>query len=342
MVYEEKASPEKQAYQTLINPRMQSYLLTFLEKVQTLEQTKQAWINQWFNKSGSSNSKHGAQTSLKWFERYVATFNKPEEEIINELRIVSLDHTRSTQLYLFINGLVQYLKEQDKATRSIRIYIMFVKSYLRFHGIKIYNDDIKQFVNFPKLIRERRQPLTEEMIIKLLQNASPKYQVIILCLVSSGARISEWLQAKVSDLDLNSNPVKLRIRAETTKTREERETFITNQAKELLVAIIKDKTEKDFIFFKDFTQCTLPDVETVFRDIRERCGFNDTYTNGIHHVTIHSFRAYCFTKLVQRVGENYAHALLGHHAYLDQYFRETLEERSNKYKIVEPDLTIKF
>src|SRR2546428_1191568 len=277
--------------------------MTFLETQQSLEQIKQDWLNQWYQRSKSHNSRNGAKTSLHWFETFLHTAynSKTEREIIEELKVLSYDHTRSTQLYLFVNAFVQYLNTKGLSPRAIRIYTMFVKSYLRYHGIKIYTDDIKEFVNFPKIIKERRQPLTIESIRKLLEATHEKrLKGIMLTAASSGARIGEILQSTVRDFDFKHTPVRFRIRAETTKTREEHETFISQEATNVVKLLIKDKKEDDLIFCRKWNTTTLPSVETYFANIRKQAGLTDKYANGMYKVNIHAFRAFFFTKATKR------------------------------------------
>lgn len=317
--------------------------MTFLEQNKSLEELKKDWIQQWFLKSKSHNSKRGAEKAIGWFEIFLDEKYQGQSElqILEDLKLLANDPAKSAQVYLFINSFVQYLNQKGKAVRTVKIYTMFIKSWFRFNGIKVYTDDMKQFVNFPKLVRERRQPVTLEIIQALLKCADPKYKALILCCVSSGARIGEILQATVSDFDFTRTPVRFRIRAETTKTREERETFISRQAAEALKPIIEGKEKTDTIFSKRFEPVnTIDGIEKAFRKIRESAGFTNKYSNGMSIVNIHSFRAFFFTKAAKKHGENYAHAMIGHHAYLDQYFRETSEEQAKQYLELEPELTI--
>ena len=85
-------------------------------------------------------------------------------------------------------------------------------------------------VKLPKRVHQREEPLTKEIILRLLNNVSAKLRTIILVATASGMRIGEILQLKLSDIDFDSKPTKIKLRAETTKTRESRETFLTAEA----------------------------------------------------------------------------------------------------------------
>ena len=82
-------------------------------------------------------------------------------------------------------------------------------------------------------------------------------------------------------------------------------------------------------------------VERYFGLLRERLEFNERYEGSSRFVVnIHSFRAYFNTKASQKHGSDYAHALLGHGAYMKQYYRLPVEEKSKKYKELESDLRV--
>lgn len=315
--------------------------MTFLDQEKDYETVKQEWFTQWFNKSNSFNSLAGAKKSLKSYELFLET----KYSTVDKLKIIqdlkALPSERFTQLYVFLNEYIQYLTNKKTHPKTIRIYFMFVRSFLRQWGIRIYNEDVKQFCNFPKQVKELRQPLTSEMINKLYTLAGNKYRSIILNAVSSGARIGEILQSKPQDytpIIVNGKRViQFRLRGEITKTREERLSFISNMAWDSMQRYMG----KEYVYIKEWNKDTVVKAESAFNDLRERAGFLEKYSNGFnYHVNIHSFRSFFLTKATQIVGENIAHAWIGHHRYLDQYFRLPIEERALKYLEVEPEVSI--
>jgi len=321
--------------------------MTFLDQVKSYEQIKQEWFEQWFNKSGSFNSKKGAGSAMATYEDFLEVKHPSMEKgkIIEELKIISNHPDKFSQLYGFINDFVQYQVSIKKSPATIRIYTMFIKSFLRQFGIRINNDDMKQFVHFPKLVKELRQPMTLDTIKLLLSKTGRKYRSMILISVSSGSRFAEILQSKVSDYTEipigDKTVIQFRLRAGTTKTREERLTYISHEAWKEMQPLLVGKKPSDYVFIKEWNQNTVIKAEDAFNQLRKRCGLLEKYGNGFnYHVNFHSFRAFFLTKATQKVGENIAHAWIGHHKYLDQYFRLTVEERAAKYLEVEPDVTI--
>lgn len=279
-----------------------------------------------FQGQRSINNREGAIKSLKWFDKYLASLGETESSVMPKL----LELKGKDEFYLFLNGFVQFMVK-ELHPHSVQTYLSFVKSYFRKHGFKIYNEDVKQFIDMPRTTKESRAPLSKKEIRILLNSASPYLKMVILWLESSGMRISEFLQLKKEDVKLDLDPVEIHIRAETTKTRTDRVTFISQQAKE---SMTKD-------LFKPYTsKIDLLNLEQQFNNLRNSCGLNEKYrTSNIHHITLHTFRSY-FRTIVGMYNKDFAEDILGHEGYLNQYIRLPMEKKQEFYKVVEPQLKI--
>jgi len=185
-------------------------------------------------------------------------------------------------------------------------------------------------------------PLTSEIITRLIEESPKQYKPLLLVLLSSGMRVSEALQIRVKDIDVTTNPISINLRAETTKAREQRTAYISDEAWHLLKPIVKRKTDDQTVFQKAYNNpSSLISAETKFWRLREKCGFTLKYENtNRYHVNIHAFRSYFHTQATKILGGDIAHALIGHHAYLDQYFRLDEKEKSEMYHKLEPYLTV--
>jgi len=236
------------------------------------------------------------------------------------------------EFYLFLNGFVQFMvTSKELSTNSIQTYLSFVKSYFRKHGFKIYNEDVKQFIDMPRKIKETRVPLTHKEIKQLLKEASPYMKMILLWLSSSGMRISEFLQLTKDDVKLDLDPVQIHIRGETVKIKSDRVTFISQQAKESMTKTM----------FKEYTPLSdLLNVEQQFDHLRTKCGLDTKYrTTNTHHITLHTFRSF-FRTQAGKINADIAEDIAGHEGYLKQYIRPSLEEKIIFYKKLEPSLKI--
>ena len=274
----------------------------------------------------SINNKDGAIKSLRWFDKYLASLGETEASIMPKLRKVK----GQDEFYLFLNGFVQYMVE-SLHPHSVQTYLSFIKSYFRKQGFKIYNEDIKQFVDMPRVTKEGRAALTKEMIKQLIDEASPYLRMVILWLVSSGMRTSEFLQLSKEDVKFDTDPVEVHIRAETTKTKSDRITFVSKQAVE---SMTKD-------IFRPYTpKQDLLNLEQSFRLLRKRCKLDGKYrTSNVHHITLHTFRSF-FRTYAGIISQDFAEDVLGHEGYLKQYIRLPMEKKQEYYKKLEPQVTI--
>ena len=123
-----------------------------------------------------------------------------------------------------------YLDQKQIRPRGIHSYLSGLKGFLRYSGIKISSDDFKHAVKIPKITKTREIPITKEMILRVMRNSSSKLQTAILVCTFSGLCIGELVQLKLSDIDFESNPTKINIRAEIANGSMSRETFITTES----------------------------------------------------------------------------------------------------------------
>ena len=103
--------------------------------------------------------------------------------------------------YNVFKDFVNYLDKAGKKPASIKIWVVSAKGFIKHCGIKIYSEDFKMSVRLPKRIQQREEPLTKEIILRLLNNVPAKLRTIILVTSASGMRIGETIQLKLSDID---------------------------------------------------------------------------------------------------------------------------------------------
>jgi len=320
------------------------------------------WINKMYAKSRSERTRTVAKTSLKTFDlfcnhqgfsrdvainQYIQWFN-PEYE---EGKIPKPD-IRS--ICLSLDKFVRFLEEdvelddgrisKKKSFKTLNLYFGFVKSYLRIcHGIKLSGDDIRDYVTFPKQRKVQRIPLTLKQLKSIMNNANPRQRALYYVLVSSGMRLGEALSLTKNNLHMEETPVRITLDPDNTKTKQGRETYISNEAVEKIIPLLeKVKTDDGYIFINsDNLAYHVSNEDRNFHYLREKLGFMEKYKNSVRYVTnIHSMRAYFHTKASQKHGVEYANSLDGHEGYLEQYYRLTPERRAEMYKELEPELLI--
>ena len=161
--------------------------------------------------SHSGSTVHIYRSAINHFKKFVQKrYSKSLDKVILELKNNKLDQ------YEILKEFVIYLDKAGKKPASIKIWVGGAKGFLRHCGVKIYSEDFQTKVRLPKIHHQREEPLTKEILVRLLNNVPVKIRTMILCATASGMRIGEIVQFKLSDVDFESNPTKIRLRAEIT------------------------------------------------------------------------------------------------------------------------------
>ncbi len=321
------------------------------------------WVERMFDKSNSYTTKGNAETSLRIFDHFaqkqIGKNGESKDILISQYQEMFEKTKPDIQgICISLDKFVRFMsKSHDdiavgngstfkaKAPKTMRNYFGFIKNYLRIcHGIRLTNEDIQDFVQFPTQRKQLREPVSLKSLKMICSRASPTRRALYLILISSGMRLGEGLSLKKSNFHLDESPVRVTLRADDTKTKEERETYISSEALERLQPILDSKDDDEYLFHNskriDFA------VRTEVREfgyLRRRLGLTKRYDSSVRFlVHIHTFRSYFITKASQKHGSDYSHALSGHGSYLKQYYREDPKERAEKYLALEPDLFIEW
>jgi len=197
-----------------------------------------------------------------------------------------------------------------------------------------------RMIDLPRRIAEEMHPLSVEEITRILDTASYRNKGLYLALLSSGMRIGEAVQVRKRDIRI-AERVAVRIPAENTKTKSGRTVYISSEAARFLTGRLRDLADGDLVWGTNPDRANASSSEAArLASYLARCGLDERYGSGTRRITLHSFRAYFFTKAVRAHGENYAHRMTGHAGYLMQYDRLDEEERLEMYMQMEPDLLI--
>ncbi|CAD6368609.1 putative Integrase family protein [metagenome] len=320
----------------------------------TIEDLEKSFLDSMYVISHSKNTVKSYKTRIHIFREFLKNhYNIDEYGLLDCLKDKKLD------IIKIFKDFVIYLDKTGRSPRTIRFAISVSKGYLRQMEIKIDSEDLKQLVKLPKVVKIREIPLDKEIIARLLRNAKPKLHLTILVAASTGMRIGEIAQLKISDIDFNQNPVKVYLRANTTKTRQSRETFLTSETTNALKDYLK-RYHKWFEGIKDpqileryvFTtvyrhrgpfiaDSIIKTLQTELREIvRSIPDLNVKDENGRQSIHLHSFRKFFRTIVGNAVGRDFAEAIIGHGFYMDTYYQLSDEKKKEMFLQVEPYLTM--
>ena len=130
--------------------------------------------------------------------------------------------------------------------------VITVKNFLEFNDVDISPRKFKLKVKFPKNIRRIREALDKNDITNILNSCSDiKLKTYVMLLASTGMRAVEALSIRIKDIYFESSPVKITIRGEHTKTKEDRYVFLTRETVEQIQKWIDYKYRKRRICYKD-------------------------------------------------------------------------------------------
>lgn len=287
---------------------------------------------------GSENSRKSYQTSLIHFAQFLSNgFSKPvqtPDTVIPSLKAGKIN------TYELLDSFVTYLtNKKEVAPLSLKVYVSAVKSYLEFNDIDIVPSKFRRRVKVPKYYPDQEEPLTLPDIRHLLEfNSNHRLRTYILLLVSSGMRAMEGASLRLQDVDFTTNPTRITIRREYSKTKRSRIIYCSDEATihiKKLIEMHQSKRPEDFIFaIKKHTR--IPD--SIYSKLLEQfqklqhIADKDTRKESSKRrkITLHSFRRTCFSIINENTNSEFANYYLGHHHSV--YWTHTEKERRNLYR----------
>ena len=319
------------------------------------------YLEKKFRISHSFNTKNVYYAALKKFTEFARVrYNFSLDEMLSQIFEKSTDPLDVLDdYYTFLSSYKTKTKRNGYSSEAINQYIRVAKDFLNHQGCKIYNEDMKMRFRLPKRVSGYQRGLTREAINRVIRFANPKLATTILIACSSGMRIGEIIQLKMSDVDLDASPAAITIRAKTTKTRETRLTHISSEAKNSLKDYLaRYGTQNEYLFLREHEldeDAKLSDEEKYFRFViaskhnlesqLDRCikkipelnAKNENQKNWIH---FHAFRAWFKTQVTDAHQSDFAEALMGHKSLKLVYYRQNDKVRAKTYLDIEYAVTI--
>ena len=237
----------------------------------------------------------------------------------------------------WINHLVKNpTKNKPLSSQSLKQYANAVNSYLIYQRFRV---QVKQ-LQFPKELKEERYALSREEILQIFKDIPWIKQAYYLCLISTAARPREILGLSKNDLEWAGDKWKAKIPAELTKKRISRTIFFSKECNPYLNSIMKKPGSALFEHNKNLRRA-VSNEGNVFRSYLKKIGLDKKYpTTGFGKINLYCFRGYFFTKALDLLKDDIAHAMLGHGAYLQQYQRRTDAQKKQIWDEVEPEILI--
>ena len=337
-------------------------------QVKTPKQALEDYLDSIYILSHSKASVASYRTAIDGKKNGFRKIFLKEKYNCNEIELAYRIENKEIDVYKVLKEYVIFIDKKGIKPKTTRLWFTAVKGYFIHLGIEVWSEKCKQLVKLPKVRRVKKEALTKEILVKLLRNLDAKLETAVLVATSSGMRVGEIAGLMLSDIEFNHDPVKINIRAETSKSREDRETYLTNEASEAL----KDYLQRYFNWKEDSTNSQLEGLrifgrtskikmgnvkgrlpksdeqltdaillqKTLARRISKVTELNRLARNGRKVIHFHAFREFFYTVVSNVSGSNFAHALMGHHEYLDTYYALSEKQQIKLYQKSMPYLTI--
>ena len=306
---------------------------------------------------------------LNNFEKYVAkeydghlTIN----DLIAKIKNGMLDP------YSVLNGYAAYLRNCTITTSTLKQRIVTVKNFLEYHDVDISPRKFKLKVKLPKVIMKKREALSKEDVIDILNICDNiRLRIYVMLLAVTGMRATEALSIRIKDLDFGSKPAKVFVRGEYTKTKVDRTIFLTDEVVQQLKSWLDYKYRTRRVCYQDkqiekvVTEYRTPekkDIDLVFAVYQDKDRPNPEYlyddmgksfgetldrmnrgdredgSNGRRRqITLHSFRRFVKTTISDLGYSDFSEWFIGHSG--STYWRKKESEKAELFKKIEPYLT---
>jgi integrase len=193
------------------------------------------------------------------------------------------------------------------------------------------------------------QPPTPDELRRILEHSKLPYRAIFLILATSGLRVAELQQIRLTDVDLSKDPVRIQVRAGISKSKAARLTFMSQEAKESLEEWLKIR--ENYIRACTFrggrsSSSIFPfDYHTIvaaWQNGLRKAGLDDRDPQTQYRVRhLHTLRKFFRTRLGSVINADVVEALMGHEGGIQAIYRRyTPEDLSRFYSQGEAALAI--
>jgi len=273
--------------------------------------------------------------------------------------------------YDLLNGYAAYMKNRNISALTIKQRIVTVKNFFEYCDIDISPRRFKLKVKLPRIIRKKKEAISKEEIIEILNVCDNiRLRTYIILLAATGMHAVEALSVRIKDIDFDSNPARLFVRGEFTKTKTDRTIFLTKEAAQQLKSWLDykhrtrrvchqdkqmgkviteyrtpDKKGTDLVFAV-YQDSNIPNPDFLYDDIgrsfantldRSGKGEREDGNHRRRQITLHSFRRFVKTTISDLGYADFSEWFIGHSG--STYWTKKDAEKAEIFRKIEPYLT---
>jgi integrase len=277
----------------------------------------------------------------------------------------------SENQYSVLSNYTLYLLNGDKVSNlTLKQWVVTAKNFLEYHDVDVSPRKFKLKVKLPKVIRKKKEALSKEDIVSIVNTCSDiRLRTYVMLLAATGMRAVEALSIRIKDLDIQSNPTQLFVRGEFTKTKSDRTIYLTSELNDQLSSWLEykyrsrrvcysngdqktiteyrtpEKSETDLVFSvyqspkKPNPNNLYVDVCTSFGKMLDRMGkgTREDGNNKRRRITLHSFRRFVKTTISDLGYQDFSEYFIGHSG--SSYWTKKESEKVEIFQKIEPYLT---
>ena len=302
---------------------------------------------------------------LRNFEQFILKkYNENLDSIVSKLTQRVLDP------YEILTSYCIDLQTRNISNLTIKHRIVTAKNFLEYNDVEIIPRKFSLKVRLPRTVKKNIEALSKEEVIDILNVCSDiRLKTFVMFLASTGCRAGEAASIRFIDLDFSSQPSKVYIRGEHTKTKTDRVVFLTDELVQQLKSWIEFKyrtrricsqnkesgkyfsenrtpqrNDDDLIFTSRKYDSAEP--KHVYMDLchhfektldRMGKGAREHGNKGRRKITFHSFRRFVKTTISDLGYQDFSEFMIGHAG--STYWRKKDSEKGDLFKKVEPYLT---
>jgi integrase len=303
---------------------------------------------------------------LSNFETFASSENKTSiDHLIGKIREGFFDP------YDILSNYCAFLQNSgDISISTLNQRVVTAKNFLEYCDVDISPRRFEIKVKLPKTITKNKEALSKEDIIDILNACSDiRLKTYVIFLASTGCRAVEALSIRYVDLDLDTNPARVLIRGEYTKTRVDRLAFLTTETAKQLKLWLEYKHRTTRVCHKDMrtgritTEYRTPtqnpnglifavhqknanpipdylygDFRAAFAKTLDRIGKDSFEDNKRRRkITLHSFRRFVKSTISDLGYADFSEYFIGHSG--STYYRKTDKEKVEIFRKIELYLT---
>jgi integrase len=273
--------------------------------------------------------------------------------------------------YNLLNGYAAYLSNHNVSTLTLKQRVVTIKNFFEYSDIDISPRRFKLKVKLPKVVRKKKEALSKEDIIEILNVCDNiRLRTYVMLLAATGMRAVEALSIRIMDLDFDSTPRRLFVRGEYTKTKVDRIIFLTEEISQKLKSWLEYKyrtrrvCHQERLTGKTITELRTPDrknTDLVFAVYQDKKMANPKFIYGDlrdsfartldrlgkgnweddnqrrRKITLHSFRRYTKSTISDLGYAEFSEWFIGHSS--SAYWTKKDSEKAEIFRKVEPYLT---